>query len=131
MSLSLLHCVTRGCIVSTLTWRGTHNPAPNASISRQNNRTAHQRRSQLAGSSSRWRTSDFNLTNSFATSSLLRCERMRNTVQPVSSRCTRFPSEHQHAQLPFSMMSRSCMTVTPIRRSSRAMQKSLAQMCSS
>jgi len=36
------------------------------------------------------------------TSSLVRCERMRRMVQPVSSRWSRLPREHQHAQLPFS-----------------------------
>lgn len=31
------------------------------------------------------RISDLSFTNSFATSSLLRCDKMRNIVQPVSS----------------------------------------------
>lgn len=68
------------------------------------------------------RDSDFNLTNSFATSSFVLCERMRNIVQPVSSRWTLLPRWHQHAQLPFSTMSRNCNTATPISRSSRAKQ---------
>lgn len=37
------------------------------------------------------RDSDFNLTNSFATSSFVLCERMRKIVQPVSSRWTLLP----------------------------------------
>lgn len=68
------------------------------------------------------RDSDFNLTNSFATSSFVLCERMRKIVQPVSSRWTLLPRWHQHAQLPFSTMSRNCNTATPISRSSRAKQ---------
>lgn len=68
------------------------------------------------------RDSDFNLTNSFATSSFVLCERIRKIVQPVSSRWTLLPRWHQHAQLPFSTMSRNCNTATPISRSSRAKQ---------
>lgn len=68
------------------------------------------------------RDSDFNLTNSFATSSFVLCERMRKIVQPVSSRWTLLPRWHQHAQLPFSTMSRNCNTATPISRSSLAKQ---------
>lgn len=68
------------------------------------------------------RDSDFNLTNSFATSSFVLWERMRKIVQPVSSKWTLLPRWHQHAQLPFSTMSRNCNTATPISRSSRAKQ---------
>lgn len=42
--------------------------------------------------------SDFNFTNSLATSSLLLCERMRNIVHPVSSMLQRFPRESHRAQ---------------------------------
>lgn len=76
----------------------------------------------LHDTSSADRDSDFNLTNSFATSSFVLCERMRKIVQPVSSRWTLLPRWHQHAQLPFSTMSRNCNTATPISRSSRAKQ---------
>lgn len=76
----------------------------------------------LHDTSSADRDSDFNLTNSFATSSFVLCERMRKIVQPVSSRWTLLPRWHQHAQLPFSTMSRNCNTATPISRSSLAKQ---------
>lgn len=76
----------------------------------------------LCSTSSGWRHSDLSLTNSLATSSLERWDRIRRTVQPVSSRCIHFASGSQQAQLPFSTMSRSCNTATPIRRSSRAKQ---------
>lgn len=39
----------------------------------------------LSFSDGSWRISDFSLTNSFATSSLLRCQRILRIVQPVSS----------------------------------------------
>ncbi|TNN78944.1 hypothetical protein EYF80_010870 [Liparis tanakae] len=72
--------------------------------------------------SSAERVSDFSLTNSLATSSLERCERMRMAVRPVSSMWMRWPSGHQHAQLPFPPMSRSCITATPTTRSARPKQ---------
>lgn len=72
--------------------------------------------------SSGCRHSDLSLTNSFATSSPVRCESIRSTVHPVSSRRMHLARGHQHAQLPRSATSRSCRTATPIRRSSRAKQ---------
>lgn len=48
-----------------------------------------------------WRISDLSLTNSFATSSLLRCDKIRNIVQPVSSICIRFASDNQRAHDPW------------------------------
>lgn len=68
------------------------------------------------------RVSDFSLTNSLATSSLERWERIRMAVRPVSSMWMRCPSGHQQAQLPFSMMSLNCITVKPTTRSARPKQ---------
>ncbi|KPP71379.1 hypothetical protein Z043_109721 [Scleropages formosus] len=65
------------------------------------------------------RCSDLSLTNSRATSSALRWDRMRSTVRPVSSMWTRFPSGSQQAALPREARSRSCMMATPTVRSSR------------
>ncbi len=45
-------------------------------------------------------TSDFSLTNSFATSSVVRCDKILMIVQPVSSSWIRRPSESQQAQDP-------------------------------
>lgn len=72
--------------------------------------------------SSGCRHSDLSLTNSLATSSPVRCESIRSTVHPVSSRRMDLASGHQHAQLPRSATSRSCSTATPMSRSSRAKQ---------
>ena len=72
--------------------------------------------------SSRWRHSDLSFTNSLATSSLVRCDKILRTVKPVSSRCTRRPKATQQAQEPCSMMSRSCIRAIPMRRSSLAKQ---------
>lgn len=47
------------------------------------------------------RISDFSFTNSFATSSLLRCDKIRRIVQPVSSICIRLANDNQHAQDPY------------------------------
>lgn len=44
--------------------------------------------------------SDFSLTNSLATSSLVRCDNIRRIVQPVSSIWIRLPNDNQHAQDP-------------------------------
>lgn len=77
------------------------------------------------------RTSDLSRTNSRATSSDGLWERMRRMVQPVSSRLSRRPSAHQHAQAPLvpsprvsvlAVRSRSCRTVKPMRRSARPKQ---------
>ncbi|KAG9343127.1 hypothetical protein JZ751_014099 [Albula glossodonta] len=68
----------------------------------------------------RW--SDLSLTNSLATSSLLRWDRMRSTVRPVSSMWMRFPRGSQQATLPRDAMSFSCSTAMPTVRSSRAKQ---------
>lgn len=48
-----------------------------------------------------WRISDLSLTNSLATSSLLRCDKIRNIVHPVSSICIRLPSASHRAQDPY------------------------------
>ena len=45
-------------------------------------------------------TSDLSLTNSFATSSVVRCDKILMIVQPVSSNWIRRPSESQQAQDP-------------------------------
>lgn len=79
-------------------------------------------RCYCTGMFSSFLTSDFSLTNSRATSSFVRCDRMRSTVQPVSSMLTLRPRGSQHAQLPCSMMSRNCITATPTSLSSRAKQ---------
>lgn len=52
------------------------------------------------GSGFSCRISDLSLTNSLATSSLLRCDRMRSIVQPVSSIWMRFDRVNQHGQVP-------------------------------
>jgi hypothetical protein len=46
------------------------------------------------------RTSDFILTNSRATSSFVRCDKIRRIVQPVSSMWQRLPKANQQAQEP-------------------------------
>lgn len=71
-------------------------------------------------SAERW--SDLSLTNSFATSSLLRWERMRSTVRPVSSMWMRLPSGIQQVTLPLLAMSFTCSTPMPTVRSSLAKQ---------
>ena len=44
------------------------------------------------------RMSDFSLTNSLATSSLLRCDKILSIVHPVSSICMRLNNGNQRAQ---------------------------------
>lgn len=51
-----------------------------------------------------WRMSDFNLTNSFATSSFVRWDKIRSIVQPVSSMFIRLPNDNQHAHDPWKIM---------------------------
>ncbi len=63
--------------------------------------------------------SDFSLTNSLATSSVERWERIRSAVVPVSSMLIRGPKGHQHTQLFRSATSRSCSTAIPTTRSAR------------
>ncbi len=77
---------------------------------------------QLPRPSSAERWSDFSFTNSLATSSLLRCERMRRTVRPVSSMWMRLPSGSQTAALLRDASSFSWSTAMPTVRSSRAKQ---------
>lgn len=81
--------------------------------------------------SSAERVSDLSFTNSLATSSPERWERMRMTVRPVSSMCIRGPSGHQQAQLALGATSRNCMTAIPTTRSARPKQQSFTQTCSS
>ena len=52
------------------------------------------------GAGSADRMSDLSLTNSLATSSLVRCDKMRMIVQPVSSIWHRLPRVSQHAHEP-------------------------------
>lgn len=52
------------------------------------------------GISGSWRISDFSFTNSLATSSLLRCDKIRNIVQPVSSIWMRLARASQQAHEP-------------------------------
>ncbi len=66
--------------------------------------------------------SDFSLTNSLATSSVERWERIRSAVVPVSSMLIRGPKGHQHTQLFRSVTSRSCSTAIPTTRSTRPKQ---------
>ena len=68
------------------------------------------------------RTSDFNLTNSLATSSFVRWDKIRKIVNPVSSIWILLPRANQQAQEPLFRMSLSCITDTPMRRSSRPKQ---------
>lgn len=48
-----------------------------------------------------WRISDFSFTNSLATSSFVRCDRMRKIVHPVSSIWILLPNDNQHAHEPW------------------------------
>lgn len=93
----------------------------------------------LSFSDGSWRISDFNFTNSLATSSLLRCQRILRIVQPVSSLGMLLNSGNQRAherwkrimeilnyfqtlKFTWSTISFSWSTATPTRRSSRAKQ---------